>query len=153
VAVDSERAAALGDDDVAREVAALAMMMVDRADELGPVAGLDTMAAEDRGLLLETFGAWLDCGGSADEAAKQLFVHPNTVRYRLRRLEERTGRSMSDPRWIAELTLAYEIDRRLSGGVGGAGRAGGSGGSGGGGGKPAVVPEAYTGAAETEPGL
>jgi DNA-binding PucR family transcriptional regulator len=78
------------------------------------LSGLDDLSVEDRALLLDTFGAWLDCGGSADETAKQLFVHPNTVRYRLRRLEERTGRSMSDPRWIAELTLAYEIDRRLS---------------------------------------
>lgn len=47
-------------------------------------------------------------------------MHPNTVRYRLKRLEERTGRSLSDPRWVAELSLAYEIDRRLvvSGGTG-----------------------------------
>jgi hypothetical protein len=76
------------------------------------LAGLDAMPAPDRALLLDTFGAWLDCGGSYEETAKQLFVHPNTVRYRLRRLEERTGRSLSDPRANAELSLAFEIDRR-----------------------------------------
>jgi DNA-binding PucR family transcriptional regulator len=38
-------------------------------------------------------------------------VHPNTVRYRLRRLEERTGRTLSDPRHVAELSLAFEVDR------------------------------------------
>lgn len=75
------------------------------------LAGLDAMPAEDRAILLDTFGAWLDHGGSADEAARRLYVHPNTVRYRLRRLEERTGRTLSDPRHIAELSLAFEVDR------------------------------------------
>ncbi|HTQ22748.1 helix-turn-helix domain-containing protein, partial [Mycobacterium sp.] len=31
-------------------------------------------------------------------------------RYRLRRLAEYTGRSLDDPRWIAELGLAYQIE-------------------------------------------
>lgn len=75
------------------------------------LAGLDAMSTEDRAILLDTFGAWLDHGGSADEAARRLYVHPNTVRYRLRRLEERTGRTLSDPRHIAELSLAFEVDR------------------------------------------
>ncbi|MEY9926263.1 sugar diacid utilization regulator [Catenulispora sp. GP43] len=77
------------------------------------LGGLDGLAEEDRTLLLHTFGAWLDADGSAAEAAKLLFVHPNTVRYRLRRLEERTGRSLSNPRAVAELSLAYEIDSAL----------------------------------------
>ena len=77
------------------------------------LGGLDGLADEDRTLLLDTFGAWLDADGSAAEAAKRLFVHPNTVRYRLRRLEERTGRSLSNPRAVAELSLAYEIDCAL----------------------------------------
>jgi len=75
------------------------------------LAGLDTMPPDDRAILLDTFGAWLDHGGSADEAARRLYVHPNTVRYRLRRLEERTGRTLSDPRHVAELSLAFEVDR------------------------------------------
>ncbi|WP_194917734.1 PucR family transcriptional regulator [Catenulispora rubra] len=75
------------------------------------LAGLETMPPDDRAILLDTFGAWLDHGGSADEAARRLYVHPNTVRYRLRRLEERTGRTLSDPRQVAELSLAFEVDR------------------------------------------
>ncbi|NUR62105.1 MAG: helix-turn-helix domain-containing protein [Catenulispora sp.] len=78
----------------------------------GILAGLDDLPPTDRTLLLDTFGAWLDADGSAGEAARQLFVHPNTVRYRLRRLEKQTGRSLSNPRAIAELILAYEIDSR-----------------------------------------
>jgi len=75
---------------------------------------LDQAAEPDRALLLETFGAWLDAGGSADRAAALLFCHPNTVRHRLRRLQDQTGRSLSQPRELAELTLALEIDRRIT---------------------------------------
>jgi hypothetical protein len=78
------------------------------------LAPLDQLPARDRSLLLDTFGAWLDSGGSASQAASILFCHPNTVRHRLRRLEQRTGRSLAHPREIAELSLAFEIDRRLA---------------------------------------
>lgn len=85
----------------------------------GVFAGLDDLPTTDRATLLATFGAWLDNAGSAEATAKQLYVHPNTVRYRLRRLEERTGRTLSDPRRLAELSLAYEIElRQLDGGWG-----------------------------------
>jgi hypothetical protein len=43
------------------------------------------------------------------------------VRYRLRRLEERTGRSLSNPRAVAELSSAYEIDCALVAGLGAGG--------------------------------
>jgi DNA-binding PucR family transcriptional regulator len=42
-------------------------------------------------------------------AAAQLHCHPNTVRYRLHRIEERTGRVLSVPGDVAELCLAFEI--------------------------------------------
>lgn len=76
------------------------------------LAGLGQVPAGQRPVLLATLGAWLDNGGSADKAAGVLFCHPNTVRHRMRRLEQLTGRSLSDPRGIAELSLAFEIDRR-----------------------------------------
>ncbi|RNI24383.1 PucR family transcriptional regulator [Flexivirga caeni] len=72
---------------------------------LGPVFGLPV---EDRAILLETLLAYLNHGGSAERAAKILYCHPNTVRYRLRRLHDLTGRSLSDPNAVAELaTAAY----------------------------------------------
>ena len=74
------------------------------------LAGLTALPRQDADVLLATFGAWRDNGGSADRAAAVLFCHPNTVRYRLRRLEEATGRSLSDPRSAMELGLAYEYD-------------------------------------------
>jgi hypothetical protein len=72
---------------------------------LEPVLALDP---ETRALLLETLQVWFAAGGSAAEAAKALFCHRNTVRNRLLRLEELTGRSLEDPRGLAELFLASE---------------------------------------------
>jgi hypothetical protein len=76
------------------------------------LAGLDSIPSKERITLLETFGAWLDSGGSAKRASEQLFVHRNTVHQRLRKLEMHTGQDLGDPRSAALLTLAFEIDRR-----------------------------------------
>lgn len=75
---------------------------------LGPVLDLPP---EDRDALLETLQAFLDHGGSADRAAQALYCHPNTVRYRLNRVRELTGRSLSDPRALAELATAAQAVR------------------------------------------
>ncbi|NYI47305.1 hypothetical protein BJ993_004385 [Nocardioides aromaticivorans] len=77
-------------------------------------ARLDEQRPGDRELMLDTLAAWLDAGGSTSHAAEALFLHPNTVRQRLKRLEELTGRSMTDPRQVAELCLALEVRRRWS---------------------------------------
>jgi DNA-binding PucR family transcriptional regulator len=45
--------------------------------------------------------------------AEVLVCHPNTVRHRLRRIEKRTGRSLSSPKDVAELCLVFEVHRRL----------------------------------------
>jgi DNA-binding PucR family transcriptional regulator len=58
---------------------------------------------EDRqrgGVLTETIRAVADCDLNLRLAAERLQVHPNTAQYRLRRIEERTGRN---PRRIADL--------------------------------------------------
>ncbi|MDX2868439.1 helix-turn-helix domain-containing protein [Streptomyces scabiei] len=73
---------------------------------------LDLPAAE-RARLLETLGHWFAAGGVAAEAADLLFVHPNTVRYRLRRVEKLTGRSLSEPRTLADLGAALHALRLL----------------------------------------
>ncbi|CAM5258019.1 hypothetical protein SCANM63S_04400 [Streptomyces canarius] len=49
----------------------------------------------------------------AAEAAGRLFVHPNTVRNRLRRIEQLTGRSLSDPAVLADLGAALYALRLL----------------------------------------
>ena len=75
---------------------------------LGPVLELP---AHDRSTLLGTLRAWFDADGSAVETGKRIFCHPNTVRYRLRRLQEHTGRSLDDPKAVAELLAALEALR------------------------------------------
>src|ERR1700734_3342765 len=47
--------------------------------------------------LTETLDAYLDCGGAIEACALKLFVHPNTVRYRLRRVSEFTGPDPTQP--------------------------------------------------------
>lgn len=75
---------------------------------LGPL--LDLPAAE-REVLLETLRAWFDCQGSTRLIAEHLFCHPNTVRYRLRRICAALGRSLSDPADIADLGAALRALR------------------------------------------
>jgi DNA-binding PucR family transcriptional regulator len=60
---------------------------------------------------LRTVAAFLDQGGSVEGAARVLFVHPNTVRYRLRRATEATGLSVGDPRHGYTLRVALTLGR------------------------------------------
>jgi DNA-binding PucR family transcriptional regulator len=71
------------------------------------------LSDREREVLFETFRAWLDHDGSMSGAGEALFCHANTVRYRMHRIEERTGRSLTRPRDVAELCLAFEVHRRL----------------------------------------
>ncbi|MCV7090304.1 PucR family transcriptional regulator [Mycobacterium interjectum] len=74
---------------------------------------LMALPAEERTVLLDTFQAWLEAGGSANDTAAKIYCHPNTVRHRLHRIEELAGRSLARPKDLAELCLAFEVDRRL----------------------------------------
>jgi hypothetical protein len=73
----------------------------------------DDLPDGDREVLFTTFRAWQDNDASVRGAAAILICHPNTVRHRLRRIEKRTGRSLSRPRDVVELSLAFEVHRRL----------------------------------------
>ena len=64
--------------------------------------------------LLTTMEAYLAAGGALEPAARNLFVHPNTVRYRLHRIAELTGRDPWRPRDLAVLRTAVILGR-LSG--------------------------------------
>jgi DNA-binding PucR family transcriptional regulator len=69
------------------------------------------LPAEDRAVLLETLRVWFDNAGSAEQSAEKLYCHPNTVRYRLRRVQELTGRSLSEPYDVADLAAALQVLR------------------------------------------
>jgi hypothetical protein len=72
-------------------------------------------ALEDSPVVLGTAEQFLANDGSIDATAAALGVHPNTVRKRLERFEERTGRSPRDSETAVELWWALQ-DRRLKGG-------------------------------------
>ena len=69
------------------------------------------LPAAEGDLLLSTLRAWCAADGATSTAAACLHVHRNTVRYRLRRVEELTGRSLTRPAGIAELQLALAAVR------------------------------------------
>jgi DNA-binding PucR family transcriptional regulator len=100
-------------DDTPLAVAAVSAPEVMAKIRSSVLKGLNTLPPAERTILLDTFHAWLEEGGSANDTAAKIFCHPNTVRHRLRRIEELTGRSLSRPKDIAELCLAFEVEQRL----------------------------------------
>ncbi|WP_405962554.1 helix-turn-helix domain-containing protein [Streptomyces sp. NBC_00723] len=70
---------------------------------LGPLSGLEPA---DEAVLLDTLATWLACDGSAQRAGERLYCHRNTVLNRLRRYEQLTGRSLSRPADLVEISLA-----------------------------------------------
>jgi DNA-binding PucR family transcriptional regulator len=62
-------------------------------------------------VLTATLEAYLDAGGSVESCARTLFVHPNTVRYRLKRITEITGRDPTNPRDAYVLRVATTVGR------------------------------------------
>jgi PucR C-terminal helix-turn-helix domain len=70
------------------------------------LAPLEALAPGPRSRLTETLEAWLAEQGRLQAAAERLKVHPQTVRYRLRRLREILGGALDDPDQRFELDLA-----------------------------------------------
>jgi hypothetical protein len=81
------------------EPGALAVLTTQR---LAPLAGL---RASQRDAFLVTLASWLRHWGSRTAVAAELFVHPQTVSYRLNRLRELLGADLDDPRIRFELQL------------------------------------------------
>ncbi|MEU7809885.1 MULTISPECIES: PucR family transcriptional regulator [unclassified Micromonospora] len=67
--------------------------------------------ARSGGELLETLDAFFAAGGTLESAARALFVHPNTVRYRLKRIAEVTAFSPLAPRDAFALQVALTVGR------------------------------------------
>ncbi|BCJ74761.1 PucR family transcriptional regulator [Catellatospora sp. IY07-71] len=73
----------------------------------GPVARLFAYDEQHNANLVDTLRAWLDAFGDVIAASAAMYVHPNTFRYRLRRLAEVGGIDLTDPeaRFAAMLQL------------------------------------------------
>jgi len=77
-----------------------------RARVLAPLEGLRSSSADK---LSETLRSWLLHHGRREAVAADLFVHPQTVRYRMGQLREVFGDRLEDPRSILELTVALGL--------------------------------------------
>ena len=74
-----------------------------RTRALAPLSELRP-AQVDR--LTETLRSWLLHRGRRDQVAAALFVHPQTIRYRMGQIRELFGDRLDDPRAVLELTIA-----------------------------------------------
>ncbi|MGW6277752.1 PucR family transcriptional regulator [Kribbella sp. NPDC055071] len=66
------------------------------------------------GVLRDTVSAYLDSGGSIEATARAMFIHANTVRYRLKRVADLTGYNPLDPRDAFTLRVALTLGRLLN---------------------------------------
>ncbi|MGY1708758.1 PucR family transcriptional regulator [Geodermatophilus sp. SYSU D00758] len=71
---------------------------------------LDAAAPGSREPLRQTLRAWLAHMGDRRAVAEELGIHPQTVRYRMRRLHELLGPALESPEGRRQLTLAVAWD-------------------------------------------
>ncbi|MFF4255675.1 PucR family transcriptional regulator [Streptomyces sp. NPDC001663] len=111
-ALDLVRRGVLADTEMVRCQEHLATLLLLRDDAL-----VDAMAAHrlgplqqvrppQRERLAETLLSWLQCGRNASEVAVRLAVHAQTVRYRMRQLDDLFGAQLHDPAAQFEMQLA-----------------------------------------------
>jgi hypothetical protein len=79
--------------------------------QLAPLAGL---RPPQRERLTETLLVWFETVHDANAAAARLFVHPQTIRYRVRRLEQLFGDRLQDPDTRLDLELALRARRLIT---------------------------------------
>jgi purine catabolism regulator len=68
------------------------------------------------GELMRSLEAFIECNGQWERAARQLYCHRHTLRYRIRRVEELTGRSLDSARDRIDFWLALR-GRELTKGI------------------------------------
>lgn len=83
-----------------------------RARALAPLADLRPGTAQR---LAETLRSWLLHRGQRDRIAAELYVHPQTVRYRVGQLRALFGEALDDPRAVLELTIALAVPDPVTG--------------------------------------
>ena len=70
------------------------------------LAPLDDLKPATRDKLLTTLRSWLLHQGRRDDVAAELFVHPQTVRYRMGQLRDAFGDQLDDPSTVRDLVIA-----------------------------------------------
>ena len=80
---------------------------------LGPLLEHDRERGSE---LIRTLRVYLDEDRRQRRTAARLFIHPNTVAYRVDRIESLLGRSLADPSTVFEVTLALRTRDVVDGG-------------------------------------
>ncbi|WP_327092093.1 helix-turn-helix domain-containing protein [Nonomuraea sp. NBC_01738] len=75
----------------------------------GPIHELVRTDQEAGGELVRSIAAYLEATGDVATAAKRLVLHPNTLRYRLRRARERFGVDLDDPDTRLMMSLVVRL--------------------------------------------
>lgn len=73
---------------------------------------------EARGTLIDTLAAYFETGSSLEATSRALFVHANTVRYRLRQVADVTGYTPAHHRDALTLQIALVLGRQSGRGAG-----------------------------------
>ncbi|MGE1165539.1 PucR family transcriptional regulator [Peribacillus simplex] len=76
--------------------------------------GFSKIFTEEEQSLLETLSVYLETHCQISETAKRLFVHRNTVVYRLEKCEELLGKSLKDSEATLQIRLALRIKSLLN---------------------------------------
>ncbi|HVV09446.1 helix-turn-helix domain-containing protein [Amycolatopsis sp.] len=74
---------------------------------------LNVLPAKQRARLAGTLFAWLQSQGNVQDTASKLAVHPRTVRYRMRQVEEIFGEDLRDPNARFEIEAALRALKLL----------------------------------------
>jgi DNA-binding PucR family transcriptional regulator len=73
------------------------------------LAPLDELRPNTAERLVETLRSWLLHQGQRDAVAADLFIHAQTVRYRMTQIRELYGERLNDPKAVLELIVALSI--------------------------------------------
>jgi hypothetical protein len=95
-----------------------ALLLCHNEEMIGLMAGLRytplaALGPLQQTRLADTLLAWLGTGGRAPEMGARLYVHAQTVRYRMRQLRDLYGDQMDDPSWKFEMEIILRRKRLL----------------------------------------
>lgn len=82
-----------------------------RSPARGPIVDLALHDAANATQYVSTLRAWLEAQGDLTSAAALLDVHPNTVRYRMRKMAGVTTLQLDDPKTRLAMLIALAVDR------------------------------------------
>lgn len=87
----------------------LLSVVASRVDRLRPLFAIGIRAAEEHPALAQTVTAYLRCRQSTAACAREMFMHPNSVKYRLQRWTELTGWDLHSVDGLVRSSLALRL--------------------------------------------